>query len=159
MPQSQLEPLLSRYLKLHKATHGDMLTDVHKMWKSKRSKLGKPLLKQFWSQTSVQDTNPHHVFRPREKEKYAFRCCEVCARPHAFALPFAGTACASIKKMMSRRSTSCSSYAWSCTAAWNWWSSPACASSRSASCWISRKTSSTKPCTTCLTRAASRTSR
>lgn len=48
-------------------------TDVYQYWMSKRSKLKRPLLRRFWPVTSTEDTNPHLVFRPREKEKYKLR--------------------------------------------------------------------------------------
>ena len=47
-----------------------VLTDVYNYWMSKRSKLKRPLLRRFWPVTASDDTNPHLVFRPREKEKY-----------------------------------------------------------------------------------------
>ena len=50
-----------------------VLTDVYSYWVSKRSKLKRPLLRRFWPVTSSDDTNPHLVFRPREKEKYKLR--------------------------------------------------------------------------------------
>lgn len=50
-----------------------VLTDVYNYWVSKRSKLKRPLLRRFWPVTSSDDTNPHLVFRPREKEKYKLR--------------------------------------------------------------------------------------
>jgi len=50
-----------------------VLSDVYHYWMSKRSKLKRPLLRQFWPVTSTEDTNPHSVFRPREKEKYKLR--------------------------------------------------------------------------------------
>lgn len=51
----------------------DVLQDVYNYWVSKRSKLKRPLLRRFWPVTSTDDTNPHLVFRPREKEKYKLR--------------------------------------------------------------------------------------
>eukprot|EP00980_Cylindrotheca_fusiformis_P017947 scaffold5703_cov132-Cylindrotheca_fusiformis.AAC.6 len=51
----------------------DVLQDVYNYWVSKRSKLKRPLLRRFWPVTSSDDTNPHLVFRPREKEKYKLR--------------------------------------------------------------------------------------
>jgi enhancer of polycomb-like protein len=39
----------------------------------KRGKLRRPLLRRFWPVTSTDDTNPHLVFRTREKEKYKLR--------------------------------------------------------------------------------------
>jgi enhancer of polycomb-like protein len=50
-----------------------VLNDVYQYWVSKRSKLKRPLLRRFWPVTSLEDTNPHLVFRPREKEKYKLR--------------------------------------------------------------------------------------
>lgn len=50
-----------------------VLTDVYTYWVQKRSKLKRPLLRRFWPVTSTDDTNPHLVFRPREKEKYKLR--------------------------------------------------------------------------------------
>lgn len=50
-----------------------VITDVYNYWVSKRSKLKRPLLRRFWPVTSSDDTNPHLVFRPREKEKYKLR--------------------------------------------------------------------------------------
>ena len=50
-----------------------VVADVYSYWVSKRSKLKRPLLRRFWPVTSTDDTNPHLVFRPREKEKYKLR--------------------------------------------------------------------------------------
>ena len=50
-----------------------VMTDVYYYWVSKRSKLKRPLIRRFWPVTSTDDTNPHLVFRPREKEKYKLR--------------------------------------------------------------------------------------
>jgi enhancer of polycomb-like protein len=50
-----------------------VINDVYQYWISKRSKLKRPLLRRFWPVTSLDDTNPHLVFRPREKEKYKLR--------------------------------------------------------------------------------------
>jgi enhancer of polycomb-like protein len=50
-----------------------VLHDVYQYWVQKRSKLKRPLLRKFWPVTSTDDTNPHLVFRPREKEKYKLR--------------------------------------------------------------------------------------
>lgn len=46
---------------------------VHAYWIRKRSDIGKPLLRRFWPKTAPTDTNPHCVFRPREKERYKLR--------------------------------------------------------------------------------------
>jgi enhancer of polycomb-like protein len=50
-----------------------VLLEVYNYWLHKRSKLKRPLLRRFWPVTSSDDTNPHLVFRPREKEKYKLR--------------------------------------------------------------------------------------
>ena len=50
-----------------------VMNDVYQYWVSKRSKLKRPLLRRFWPVTSTEDSNPHLVFRPREKEKYKLR--------------------------------------------------------------------------------------
>jgi enhancer of polycomb-like protein len=48
-------------------------TDVYNYWLAKRQKLKKPLCRRFWPPTAINDTNPHAVFRPREKERYKLR--------------------------------------------------------------------------------------
>jgi enhancer of polycomb-like protein len=50
-----------------------VIQDVYTYWVQKRSKLKRPLLRRFWPVTACDDTNPHLVFRPREKEKYKLR--------------------------------------------------------------------------------------
>ena len=50
-----------------------VINDIYNYWVQKRSKLKRPLLRRFWPVTSTDDTNPHLVFRPREKEKYKLR--------------------------------------------------------------------------------------
>ena len=51
----------------------NVLQDTYSYWVHKRSKLKRPLLRRFWPVTASDDTNPHLVFRPREKEKYKLR--------------------------------------------------------------------------------------
>jgi len=41
---------------------------IFKYWKLKRKRRGKPLMRQLEAATNPQDTNPFHVFRPREKQ-------------------------------------------------------------------------------------------
>lgn len=55
------------------ATLRHVINEVYQYWVSKRGKLKRPLLRRFWPVTSTDDTNPHLVFRPREKEKYKLR--------------------------------------------------------------------------------------
>jgi len=50
-----------------------VINDIYNYWVQKRSKLKRPLLRRYWPVTSTDDTNPHLVFRPREKEKYKLR--------------------------------------------------------------------------------------
>jgi len=50
-----------------------VITEVYNYWVNKRSKLRKPLLRKYWPVTASNDTNPHMVFRPREKERYNTR--------------------------------------------------------------------------------------
>lgn len=53
---------------LHRVAH-----DVYNYWAAKRQQLKRPLLRKYWPQTPLNDTNPHLVFRPREKERYKLR--------------------------------------------------------------------------------------
>ena len=46
---------------------------IHAYWLQKRQKLGKPATEARWPATSPTDSNPHCVFRPREKERYKLR--------------------------------------------------------------------------------------
>jgi enhancer of polycomb-like protein len=54
-------------------TAKQVIHEVYTYWLQKRSKLKRPLLRRYWPVTSTDDTNPHLVFRPREKEKYKLR--------------------------------------------------------------------------------------
>jgi len=44
-----------------------VLSAVYEYWQEKREKRNKPLLRRLQAATSVSDTNPYNVFRPREK--------------------------------------------------------------------------------------------
>jgi len=46
---------------------------IYQYWVNKRCRIRKPLLRIYWPITNPHDTNPHLVFRPREKEKYRLR--------------------------------------------------------------------------------------
>lgn len=46
---------------------------IYQYWVNKRCRNKKPLLRIYWPITNPHDTNPHLVFRPREKEKYRLR--------------------------------------------------------------------------------------
>ncbi|CRH02419.1 conserved Plasmodium protein, unknown function [Plasmodium relictum] len=49
-----------------------VIKDIYSYWKNKRKKLGRPLLRMFWSNS--QNSLPHYsVFRPRVKEKMTLR--------------------------------------------------------------------------------------
>lgn len=57
----------------HIVTFRLVVAGVYNYWVQKRCKLKKPLLRKYWPVTATNDTNPHMVFRPREKEKYKLR--------------------------------------------------------------------------------------
>mmetsp|Transcript_8492 Transcript_8492/g.9340 ORF Transcript_8492/g.9340 Transcript_8492/m.9340 type:complete len:636 (-) Transcript_8492:57-1964(-) len=59
--------------KKNPVTVRNVINDVYNYWVQKRSKMKKPLLRKYWPVTASNDTNPHLVFRPREKEKYKLR--------------------------------------------------------------------------------------
>lgn len=59
--------------KMNQTNVRTVINDVYNYWVQKRSKLRKPLLRKYWPITASNDTNPHLVFRPREKEKYKLR--------------------------------------------------------------------------------------
>jgi len=50
-----------------------VIAEVWGYWAAKRARLKKALLRRFWPVTSINDSNPHLVFRPREKERYKLR--------------------------------------------------------------------------------------
>lgn len=50
-----------------------IVEDVYRYWISKRVRLRKPLLRRLWPPTAPTDTNPHNVFRPRDKGRYNTR--------------------------------------------------------------------------------------
>ena len=50
-----------------------LVPELYQYWIKKREKKGKPLCRRYWPQTPASDTNPHHVFRPRDKERYRLR--------------------------------------------------------------------------------------
>jgi len=67
----QAERLFAR--RLNFAKRPSVVSDVYDHWIQKRCRLKRPLLRRFWPVTACNDTNPHLVFRPREKEKYKLR--------------------------------------------------------------------------------------
>lgn len=50
-----------------------ILPDLYRYWVSKRDKQGKPLVRKYWPPVLATDTNPHQVFRVRDKERYRLR--------------------------------------------------------------------------------------
>ena len=59
--------------KKNEITVRSVISEIYNYWVNKRSRLRKPLLRKYWPTTASNDTNPHVVFRPREKEKYKLR--------------------------------------------------------------------------------------
>jgi enhancer of polycomb-like protein len=73
MTQAEAEDVFAKRLGMHKTPLNRATCDVYAYWAAKRQKLRRPLLRRFWPQTPLNDTNPHAVFRPREKERYKLR--------------------------------------------------------------------------------------
>lgn len=62
------------------AVMAKVLPDIYSYWVAKRNFLGKQnyiygraLARKYWIPTAAGDTNPHHTFRVRDKEKYRLR--------------------------------------------------------------------------------------
>ncbi|ETL80222.1 hypothetical protein F441_19953 [Phytophthora nicotianae CJ01A1] len=73
MTLAEAEDVFGKRLNMHKTPLNRVTCDVYTYWAAKRQKLRRPLLRRFWPQTPLNDTNPHAVFRPREKERYKLR--------------------------------------------------------------------------------------
>jgi enhancer of polycomb-like protein len=74
MTLAEAEQVLTKQLGVPKASPLNRVThDVYNYWAAKRQQLKRPLLRKYWPQTPLNDTNPHLVFRPREKERYKLR--------------------------------------------------------------------------------------
>ncbi|TDH68856.1 hypothetical protein CCR75_005265 [Bremia lactucae] len=73
MTLAEAEDVFAKRLGMHKTPLNRVTCDVYAYWATKRQKLRRPLLRRFWRQTPLNDTNPHAVFRPREKERYKLR--------------------------------------------------------------------------------------
>lgn len=69
----EAEEVFSRQLQMVKTPLNKVTIDVYNYWVQKRMALKRPLLRKYWPQTPLNDTNPHLVFRPREKERYKLR--------------------------------------------------------------------------------------
>lgn len=71
---AEAEQVLTRQIGMPKASPLNKVNaDVYNYWAAKRQQLKRPLLRKYWPQTPLNDTNPHLVFRPREKERYKLR--------------------------------------------------------------------------------------
>lgn len=74
LSQEQAENMLTTRLGMQPTSASrEIVADVYQYWIEKRGQYQKPLLRRFWPVTSTDDTNPHLVFRPREKERYKLR--------------------------------------------------------------------------------------
>lgn len=66
--QDEAERVLTEKLKMQATSASrEVVADVYQHWVQKRLRTRKPLLRAFWPTTAMDDTNPHMVFRPREK--------------------------------------------------------------------------------------------
>ncbi|TYZ64444.1 hypothetical protein PybrP1_001703 [[Pythium] brassicae (nom. inval.)] len=70
---AEAEEVFARQLQMAKTPLNRVTVDVYNYWVQKRQALKRPLLRKYWPQTPLNDTNPHLVFRPREKERYKLR--------------------------------------------------------------------------------------
>lgn len=70
---AEAEEVFARQLQMVKTPLNRVTLDVYNYWVQKRAVLKRPLLRKYWPQTPLNDTNPHLVFRPREKERYKLR--------------------------------------------------------------------------------------
>ena len=67
------EQEIQSQLKWSVSTSTKVVSDVYNYWSKKRDKVHKPLNRRYWPMTSSTDSNPAHVFRPRDKERYRLR--------------------------------------------------------------------------------------
>ena len=66
--QETAEALLASRLEMPSTSASrEVIADVYQYWLAKRTARGRSLLRRFVPPTAPDDTNPHHVFRPREK--------------------------------------------------------------------------------------------
>lgn len=70
---AEADDVFARQLQMVKTPLNKVTVDVYNYWVQKRQALKRPLLRKYWPQTPLNDTNPHLVFRPREKERYKLR--------------------------------------------------------------------------------------
>lgn len=76
LPQTKLPDLIPP------SVINKLMNEVYLYWSHKRnhgnsakinSSQGKALCRKYWIPTPASDTNPHHTFRPRDKERYRLR--------------------------------------------------------------------------------------
>ncbi len=60
-------------LRLLPSVSAKVSADIHGYWLAKRARMRKPLLRRYWALVSANDSNPHVVFRPRERAGYKLR--------------------------------------------------------------------------------------
>lgn len=71
--QETAEALLASRLEMPSTSASrEVIADVYQYWLAKRTARGRSLLRRFVPPTAPDDTNPHHVFRPREKVSCIF---------------------------------------------------------------------------------------
>jgi enhancer of polycomb-like protein len=68
-----MEKVLQQALALPHTVYSKIIPEIYQFWIAKRNRLRKPCCRKYWPQTPASDTNPHMVFRPREKERYRLR--------------------------------------------------------------------------------------
>nr|CCA26404.1 conserved hypothetical protein [Albugo laibachii Nc14] len=71
--QMEAEEVFAKQLGIVRTPLSKVGLDVYNYWLQKRQMLKRPILRKYWPQTPLNDTNPHLVFRPREKERYKLR--------------------------------------------------------------------------------------
>lgn len=73
LPQAAALKAVSEKSGFDLSTISRLTQEIYKYWVTKRDKLGKPLSRKFWPPTLANDTNPHQVFRVRDRERYKLR--------------------------------------------------------------------------------------
>jgi enhancer of polycomb-like protein len=73
LSQADAEELFFSELHFVGAASQKLIADVRARWLAARAKHRKPVLRRYWPTTAATDTNPHMVFRAREKERYKLR--------------------------------------------------------------------------------------
>ena len=73
IPLVNAEKLIREQLNWNSQPLINVIGEVYKYWLKKREQLGKPLCRRYWPQVASSDSNPHQVFRTRDKERYRLR--------------------------------------------------------------------------------------